>query len=685
MRLIHPLPARPSASVTDAAAAAGSSLPPHPSSHNHPGGGQGQGQGQGHGQRGRGRARGRGHGQGHGFGQPPFSSHRGRDHGSGEPQQGRGAGREQHGPRRDERGGHHEQRNATSSSARTTTATAATDGPPDATIQGLNIRLDHPLLIEHWIAERKKRWPTRAVIEQKERDAVWRLPGSSSGSQSRKRKRTEVEQQQQGGNADAGNDQGKGKGKAREQDAGKASSSGDSATSDSDSSSSEDEDEEGSDAEAKDENPADDKEEADAEDLDGPADGDPVKVEGNNDAREARTPALPARKADEKSTTQTPARSQPSQPPRKVRPRPRGPPANPFARPSSSLLHALLRREIASHTNAVLQFFRFLVLNGFLIGVERKRGDAEEALRRARLIIEEPGSSKAEEARQLGTDAAEVSKPGKTKTNIELRPLSSLAFPPAPDPLTFLDPLRALDPFPLTHEQLIASCEDDAIRDALAKCSAPQSELAGADGKQRESGLTTAIRTLDALPTEQHRTAALELILHVVPGGAGPGQPAINPHLGAVWQPPPSSSSSSGPQQKPISETELFRLGLRVGFAEQDDIRLIAERISAVLAQVPVHAALPEELQRAVGLARDDNNAEAVEGGGEAEAARRQNSGIGRGGSASTSAAAAVAKIAPTAMGAGVYEARGVGWQQLEWEREWEQRETLKRLGLRLD
>jgi len=319
------------------------------------------------------------------------------------------------------------------------------------------------------------------------------------------------------------------------------------------------------------------------------------------------------------------------------------------------------------------------VLNSFLIGIERKRGDAEEALRRSRLVVE-VGDSRAEKAAEQEDEATVdglKDGPSAQSHKVTIRPLSSLAYPPAPDPLTFLDPLRALDPFPLTHEQLVAFCEDDAIRDAFAPCTLPLSSDQSAPAptsRQRESSLTTAIRTLDALPTEAHRTAALELILHHVNDAAtgGGGARSIHPHLGAIWHPPTAlNSSNDRHQQKPISETELFRLGLRVGFGEQEVLRLIAERVSVLLEQVPVHAALPAELKQAVGLVDERSEAAAPAADVGTEGASVARSGK--------------AKVAPVNMGAGIYEARGVGWQQLEWEREWERRETLKRLGLRLD
>ncbi|CAD6890275.1 unnamed protein product [Tilletia controversa] len=629
MRPFHPLPARPTTSSAPVSLPA----PPTHAGQNRPANRGG---------------RGRGRGSGAGGGQP-HSQHFHSGGRAAQAQEGRGyGGAEDQGraPRRQ----HHTQPSSSSSSA---PAQTTTDGPPDATIQGLNIRLDHPLLIEHWIAERKKRWPTKAVIEQKERDAIWRLPGSSSAEGSRKRKRNDE--------AVAQEDRGKGKERAtlktKARDGEDDSSSASSSSEDDDDSSSsesaagdgegeEDQVEEHGDEEAKEDDGATEarEDQSDAVDKNVKPESSPAKAAQIDKTvpRETSLKENPTTSSSYNPSSRPATQYHQREPPRKVRPKPRGPPSNPFARPSSSLLHALLRRETASHTNAVLQFFRFLVLNAFLVGVERKRGDAEEALRRANLIVDVAPSADEEQGK-----TSALPQPRR----IELKPLSSLAYPPAPDPLTFLDPLRSLDPFPLTHEQLLACCEDEPIREILGPCTLPKASL---EAGTRENGLTTAIRTLDELPTESHRTAALELILHVV--ADNPSTPHHHNHLGAVWQPPPTSLSKN--QMRPISETELFRLGLRVGFSEQDDIRRIAERVSVVLEQVPVHVALPDDLRKAVGLDVDSE------------------------GEPKDSTAA---KAVPAAMGAGIYEARGVGWQQLEWEREWERRETLKRLGIRLD
>ena len=42
------------------------------------------------------------------------------------------------------------------------------DGPADSTILGLNIRLDTPELVEEWIKQRRKRFPTSSVVQKKE-------------------------------------------------------------------------------------------------------------------------------------------------------------------------------------------------------------------------------------------------------------------------------------------------------------------------------------------------------------------------------------------------------------------------------------------------------------------------------------------------------------------------------------
>ena len=49
------------------------------------------------------------------------------------------------------------------------------DGPPGATITGLNIQLNTPELISEWIKQRKKRYPTAANVAQKQQDAQRRM------------------------------------------------------------------------------------------------------------------------------------------------------------------------------------------------------------------------------------------------------------------------------------------------------------------------------------------------------------------------------------------------------------------------------------------------------------------------------------------------------------------------------
>ncbi|KAK0550933.1 hypothetical protein OC846_002673 [Tilletia horrida] len=535
-----------------------------------------------------------------------------------------------------------------------------TDGPPDATIQGLNIRLDHPLLVEHWIAERKKRWPTKAVIEQKEKDAVWRLPGSLSveAMLRRKRKREQDEEAEQ-----------------RAKRANQAAAGSDSEDTDNDSDSSDDSDSSSSSSDSSSDEGDGPQDEGEADEADEEAETEAYQAEEKEQETTEHprpsiqpgpaqpTPVEDASNQDSNPTSQPNPSSTPRFVPqeKKFRPRPRGPPTNPFARSSSDLLHALLRREIASHTDAVLQFFRFIVLNSFLIGVERKRGDAEEALRRANLIVEtRPSSGRDADDDGGGDDDDDATRKVKA-VSVDLKPLVSLSYPPAPDPLIFLDPLRALEPYPLSHEQLVAFCEDEAIREILDKCTLSTTEQiqpGPSTRAARESGLTTAIRTLDALPTAPHRTAALELILHIVddPHQATATSTATQRYTsaaGAIWHPPASMNNN---RQKPISETELFRLGLRVGPEQLEDVRMLAERVSSILEKVPIYSALPENLKQVAGLGKEGD------------------------GSADATASARASK-----MGAGVYEARGIGWQQLEWEREWERRETLRRLGIRLD
>lgn len=152
-----------------------------------------------------------------------------------------------------------------------------------------------------------------------------------------------------------------------------------------------------------------------------------------------------------------------------------------------------------------------------------------------------------------------------------LRPLSSLSWPPEPDSLIFLDPLRRDDPKPLMRSQLRSLTLDSDLRVLLAPPT-----IAKPEGEPHR-GLSRALQSLDALPTDAHRTAALELILGI--SSQSPSHPHASSH-----NPTHSNSNRnvySGPgHRRPISEAELLRLGVKVGPDEVVLVRRLAELVS---------------------------------------------------------------------------------------------------------
>lgn len=290
---------------------------------------------------------------------------------------------------------------------------------------------------------------------------------------------------------------------------------------------------------------------------------------------------------DRHDASQSSSASQPLPP--KKRKRPRLPSPNPFEAPH--LLRALLRNEIAQHINYVAQVVRFLVRNEYLAGFEEREGEAEAQTRQRQLVVEEPcederpaeGLDTACEGQQVQSDEVglsstqreELGKPlvdgglptlGTSLIEPEkapLKPLHSLALPPEPDPMAFMDPLRANDAKPLLHAQYRQIACDGGIRALLLD---EQGKVAAA--------MTRALSTLDALPSYAHRSSAIELILGVSE------QSQLHPHqIGPTFVRGDRNPSGS----RVIGESELFRCGLRVGPLELGKLRQLASRISSVL------------------------------------------------------------------------------------------------------
>jgi hypothetical protein len=275
----------------------------------------------------------------------------------------------------------------------------------------------------------------------------------------------------------------------------------------------------------------------------------------------------------------------------KRRARPRAPPPNPFQAPHA--LRALLANEIAQHVNYVAQVVRFLVRNDALCGVEGTPGEAEEQRKRREKVqmLDENGqpSVKAEDEPMPSAPLHDGGLPTVPSTSTpgaaslfrppspQLRALDSLSYPPEPDPMIFLDPLRAADVKPLTREQVLSIATDAPLRALLYP--ADQAALTPHGTHQRMApALWRALETLDALPSAAHRAAALELIL-----GVSEQSPLHAHQLGATYVRP---HASGGSRPRVIGETELFRLGLRVSPDEVAVLRRLAQRVSELVGAV---------------------------------------------------------------------------------------------------
>ncbi|WFD28378.1 hypothetical protein MNAN1_003388 [Malassezia nana] len=324
--------------------------------------------------------------------------------------------------------------------------TRAADGPPDSTILGLNIKLDTPELIEEWIRQRKKRFPTAALVAQKQariqRRATPRSLSSEAGSHAPSRDPQPPSSPRPAASA---------------QHARTSSSSSSSSDSDSDSDS----------------------------------DMDPVR-----DA--VSTTCTPSKQFCQAHPPPTLA-SDDGRPRRRARPRRAAP--HPFEVPD--LLRRLLEREILQHVDALAQWLDFVLDNDFLSCVERERGEAAaQRARRSRV------TDLSEDAPAPPTDAPLVSALASVASP-PLRALDELHWPDEPDPLIYLDPLRATDPQPLRHSELEMLAMDPTLRSLLQPADAlhPHGET--------NRPLRRALETWQALPTPRHREAALQLILGV--------------------------------------------------------------------------------------------------------------------------------------------------------------------------
>ena len=399
---------------------------------------------------------------------------------------------------------------------------ARTDGPPSATITGLNIQLNTPELIEEWIKQRKKRFPTAAVVAQKQQDALRRARVTQQLTQPAAPEAPAV--------PPADNDQQRIPpipGLPTINSTGSTDSSTDDSSDSSESSESND-------------------------DSDSNSDMDPERD------------AIPSNIPPPERIIHAPEK--PNNPPETTRrrPQPRPPPPNPFGAPD--LLRQLLSSEITVHIDAISQWIRFVLDNNMLLHVEKRRGDAkEQEARRNRIVVIDSHGEPS------GPEGEEPSRPCRALPPVPasptLRALDQLIWPPEPDPLIYLDPLRRGDAKPLRLEELEALATDTTMREILT----PTSMLDPHGAVNAE--LYHALTTWDALPTAKHKQAALEIIL-----GVGTESPRYAHEAYSRSSVP----ERSGLRGRTISETDLFRQGLRAGPNEARQIQQIAERVSAI-------------------------------------------------------------------------------------------------------
>ncbi|WFC94748.1 hypothetical protein MBRA1_001382 [Malassezia brasiliensis] len=210
------------------------------------------------------------------------------------------------------------------------------DGPMDSTIQGLNIRLDTPELVDEWIRQRKKRFPTAEHVAQK---AAAQARGGGRPPATEARARVSPE--------------------PAASDADDASDSDTSSTTSGTASSS-------------------------SSDMDFERDAVSSKVPPP-EVPAAREPRVCRYYLQGTCTFGAACRQSHGAARERVRAVPRAPARNPFEPPD--LLRKMLGREIAQHVDALAQLIRFVLDNDMLAHVERRAGDAAaQAAARARVV-----------------------------------------------------------------------------------------------------------------------------------------------------------------------------------------------------------------------------------------------------------------------------------------------------------
>ncbi|PWN86983.1 hypothetical protein FA10DRAFT_304412 [Acaromyces ingoldii] len=503
-------------------------------------------------------------------------------------------------------------------------------------IEGLSIRLDSDELVRKWTAERRKRWPTDERVRRRIAES-WADEGRRELQQQQRRQRGQWQE-----NKDT---------TTMKRAAG--AKSAEDASDDDEESSSEDEE---SSSESSSSDDDDDDDDSSGSDMDPVKDAVSSKVDPSLAQPTPREAPLRAQQQQQQQQQQRP------------RKRPREAPRNPFE--PRHLLRALLSSEIDRHVDAVAQVIRFLVRNGFLRGVEQREGQAAEQARRRPVLVADGGGEQVTEAKQDHEQSEkedqnnnEQDKQDKEKEQEEkeqgeeeqerekkerheeeerehplgrplfdgalatataadsqrrglfrppsprLRGLDTLAMPPEPDALVLMDPLRAADPKLLPHQDLYRLACDAPLRALLSTPDRALLEAARLRGDDApcDAGLVRALTTLDALPSLQHRTSALELILGVSQQSRVHAHQLAPTHVRRDHQPSLSA-------RRIIGEVELFRLGLRVGPREVDVIKRLAARISHVVGDGPRF-----ELDEDDGMPDDDGGSN-----DEAEQAKRR-------------------------------------------------------------
>lgn len=454
-------------------------------------------------------------------------------------------------------------------------------------IPGLNIHLDSPELVEKWLAERKKRWPTKAVIEQKTLQSWDGIAHKSNQKDQTRASRLDgkpVPVPKNDSSSDESSEEFSLDDNDEKETTGRVAvkaSSLEGEESDSDSS--------GSDLDP----------EKDAISSKIPPSGQKPDVEASGSKPLCRFfQKGTCRNGEDCSHRHEIGVLKSTENSAKKRKRPKAPSPNPFEAPH--LLRALLRNEIGQHINYVAQVIRFLVRNDFLDRFEIRSGDAAEQRKRRNRIIEiqrDPTETENDTDKPIAINqplnegALPIAQGALYQPpSPELKPLDDLSLPPQPDEFALMDPLRAHDAKPLTHEQFRQIALDIGIRASLLENK--KSFGNGSVDGEVSKGMIRALSTLDELPSYNHRASALELILGVSE------QSALHSHqIGPTFvrndrrantinnQSTPSNGSGAngGGPSRVIGESELFRLGLRVGPLEIERIRQLASRISNVI------------------------------------------------------------------------------------------------------